>query len=213
MKPVYIYALRDPRSLLIRYIGKSIRPRERVSNHLQDRSVTYRTNWLRSLRTKKLRPLLEILEEVAQDCDWRERERWWIAEAKRLGWPLTNCTSGGDGVPDLPPEIRAKISATWIGRKHKPSTRAKIGAASRKRRHSEEHKKKMSEKFKGREFSPEWRSKISSGVSKLNDDQISEIRRLLSERVSQYTIADKFGVHQGTISNIKRGLFYRDKAA
>ena len=204
----YIYALVDPSTKQIRYIGKSIRPRERLTNHCNEQSRTWRTNWIRSVLAQGKRPHLLILEELAPDADWKPAERRWIAQGRKMGWPLTNCTDGGDGVSGLPAEIREKMRLTWLGRKHRPESKAKIGAASRKRRHSLLWRKAMSDKMKGRNFTPEWRDRISQAVSKLTDDQIREVRRLLAEHVSQYVIADMFNVHQGTISNIKRGKCY-----
>lgn len=44
-------------------------------------------------------------------------------------WPLTNATSGGDGVPDLPPETRQRMAQVWIGRKHRPESLKKKAEA------------------------------------------------------------------------------------
>ncbi len=41
--------------------------------------------------------------------------------------------------------------------------------------------------------------------SKLTYSMVDEIKELLSQRYSQQVIAEKFGVHQGTISRIKLG--------
>lgn len=54
-----------------------------------------------------------------------------------------------------------------------------------------------------------WGDKISKAISKLTDDDVREIRKLLDAKVSQYVIADQYSVHQGTISNIKRGRVYQ----
>lgn len=42
-------------------------------------------------------------------------------------------------------------------------------------------------------------------ISKLSQVQVAEIKELLSQRFSQFEIAKKYGVHQGTISKIKLG--------
>ncbi len=42
------------------------------------------------------------------------------------------------------------------------------------------------------------------GKSKLNDKQVIEIRRLLSQKITSRKISEKFGVNEGTISHIKR---------
>lgn len=206
---IYIYALVDPFTGRIRYIGKSIRPDGRLADHCNDKSKTWRTNWIQSVLSKGSKPELRILETLENDQDWQSVEIAWIARGRELGWPLTNCTDGGDGLVNPPEEVRQKMRETWTGRKHRPESLIKIGNASRGRKHTPEHRERIRKKMAGRIFTDEWRQRISHRVSKLDDEQIREIRRMLAEGISQYTIADKFGVHQGTISNIKRGKFYQ----
>jgi len=205
---IYIYALVDPFTDQIRYIGKSIRPRERLVNHCNDKSKTWRTNWIQSVLARGARPKLCILEELDEGTDWQQSERAWIARGREQGWPLTNCTDGGDGLLNPPEEVREKMRRTWIGRKHRPESLIKIGQASKGRKHTQAHKEKMRILMTGRVFNEDWRFKISKSVSKLTDKQIREIRDLLTDGLSQYTIADMYGVHQGTISNINRGKCY-----
>ena len=45
-----------------------------------------------------------------------------------------------------------------------------------------------------------------NGRSKLTDADVKEIRELLSNGVTQKTIAEKFRITQGNVSRIKRGL-------
>lgn len=47
-------------------------------------------------------------------------------------------------------------------------------------------------------------------TSKLNADQVREIRQLLDEGVFQRVIAEQFGVSQNLISRIKREVIWRD---
>ena len=204
---VYIYALTDPFTKEIRYIGKSIRPKGRLLDHCNDPSKTWRTNWIQSVLKKNGKPILSILQSLKDDEDWQEAERQWIQKGRDMGWRLTNCTDGGDGLVNPPDEVRQKIILTWLGRKHSEKTKKKIGIASKGRKHSDKSKKHMHNLMKGRKIT--WADKVRSGVEKLSDIQIREIRSLLDDKVSQYVIADMFGVHQGTISNIKNKRCYQ----
>ena len=102
----YIYALVDPITGEIRYVGKSTDPTKRLSFHLSKRSL--KTNspknlWIRKLLDKGLRPLLVIL----QKCDpnkWAEAERGWIVMFRMVGAELTNTSDGGEGVLEKTPE-------------------------------------------------------------------------------------------------------------
>lgn len=201
----YIYALVDPRTDAVRYIGKSIRPKERLANHLNERSNSWRNHWLRKMRADGVRPVLRILEVVESD-DWQTAERRWIAHGRALGWRLTNCTSGGDGVPDLPPDVRARMAAAWTGRKHHPESLKRIGRASRGRKHSIESRARMRAIMTGRKIT--WVGKVSRGLCRLTAEQFADVHRRLANGEKQYDIARLVGVHKSTISNIHRGKGY-----
>lgn len=205
----YIYALVDPKKCEIRYIGKSCRPKERLTNELNEHSNTHRCHWLQYLKALQLRPIQIIIEKVPLDMDWQLREKYWIAHFRSLGCNLVNDTDGGDGVTNLSPESKAKMLRTWTGRKHKPESLIKIGLASKGRLHDDKWKQNMKQWMAKRQFTPEYRKKLSLGVSKLNELQVIEIKKLISEKIPQRIIAGMFGVHQGTISHINRGLFYK----
>lgn len=207
-RPIFIYALTDPETGAIRYIGKSIRPYQRLTNHCNEQARCHRTNWIRSLRSRGLRPALVILETLPPGADWQSAERRWIAHGREQGWPLTNSTSGGDGVPDLSPESRARIEAAWRGRKHKPETLALYSEIRRGRRHTDANKERMRGIMRGREIT--WGAQISRALRKLSDDQIRTIRRRLANGDRQLALASEYGVNKGTISNIKRRVSYGD---
>jgi len=98
----YVYALVDPRTGLIGYIGKSDYPNRRLRQHIEDAlegTGTPKKRWIRELLVEHRKaPQMVILEQA--EGRWRERERWWIAFGRKLGWPLTNATDGGDGPRD-----------------------------------------------------------------------------------------------------------------
>jgi group I intron endonuclease len=167
----YIYGLVDPESNQVRYIGKSIKPMQRLQNHMNDKSKCHRANWLQSLKAKGLKPELVIFEmiEGSDDWSWQESEKYWIKRGKSLGWPLTNNTDGGDGVVNLPPETKEKMRKTWLGRKHKPETLIKLSKASKGRVKTKEMRDAMSEKMKGRKIT--WGDKVSEATRKFSKEQ------------------------------------------
>jgi len=59
----YIYALLDPRDNSVRYIGKTINPKDRLRQHLYcKKEHNYRSIWINSLIKKNLKPLMKILK-------------------------------------------------------------------------------------------------------------------------------------------------------
>ena len=96
----FIYGLWDPRDGRLRYIGKSNKPKERLTNHLRAArkkgATTHLRCWLIGLMDEGEKPLLEVLEEVSRDS-WQEVERDWIRQCKEHGIDLVNLCSGGLG--------------------------------------------------------------------------------------------------------------------
>jgi hypothetical protein len=95
----YIYALVDPRTHNIHYVGKARNPEERLRWHLKDDRNCARVKWIEELRAEGFCPLIAVLEVVRSPQTWQEREIWWIAKGRELGWPLTNVSDGGDEPP------------------------------------------------------------------------------------------------------------------
>lgn len=97
MAGITIYGLVDPRTFQVRYIGKSVRPEERLKRHLREASYTADTpklNWLRELASHGLQPILHTLETVSID-EWEHAEKEWIAHYRACGAELTNVADGG----------------------------------------------------------------------------------------------------------------------
>ena len=204
-KPSYIYALIDPDTDEVRYIGKSINPRQRLSGHMNDKSFCHRAHWLQGLKAKGKKPLVLILDRAAEGEDWQFAERCWISLGRELKWPLTNNTSGGDGVVDLAPESRERIRKAWIGRKHSPESLIRIGDASRGRVKSEASKELMRRKMSGREI--KWTDKVSAALAKLSPKDQQDILDALSRGEMVKDLAEKYGVHRTTISKVKAGQY------
>lgn len=203
---VYIYALVDPETGAYRYIGKSIRPKERLQNHMNETCECHRAHWLRTLRAKGLKPTIEILETVAPGDCWKQREIFWIARGRELGWPLTNNTKGGDGVSGLPPETRERMRLVWLGRKHSEETKRKVGAASSARRHTDETKALMSKAHSGRKIL--WIDKVAESLRKLDEQAIADIKARLDAGEKNKDLAAEYGVHRTTLSKVKMGTYH-----
>lgn len=201
----FIYGLIDPCTCELRYIGKSIRPLERMTNHMNERSSCHRSHWLQSLKSRGLRPGIVILEETQGDWPWQEAESHWIAVALAAGCRLTNSTSGGDGVTGLSADARERMRATWLGRKHRPETIAKLRAAGLSRRATDATRAKMSATHKGRVIT--WADKLSNAVRCLSVKQAESIRTRIASGERVTDLAREFGVHRTTVSKIKMGRY------
>ena len=122
----YIYGLKCPEKEIIRYVGKSKKPKSRYSAHLSHTKAKRYDNihlyrWIAKLLKNNLKPELVILETCSSE-NWKEKEKEWIS---KIGLEnLLNMNEGGIEPPDCTGRI-------W----------------------SEEYKKSMSERKKGK---PQW---------------------------------------------------------
>lgn len=201
---VYIYALIDPDTLAVRYIGKSRRLVKRLQQHMnvsRNSRKHHVGHWLNRLIREQKRPLFALIETIGPErvSEWRERERYWIAHYRDLGYPLVNISPGGEEGP-------VGCKGGWLGRKQTPEHRAKVRAgrlgkpvirkdpeAQQARRtagvrafharlraagiklvrgpHSEETKRRMSEAQKGRSkpLSPEHLASVRKAATRRMD--------------------------------------------
>lgn len=113
-----IYGLIDPRTLLVRYVGKSESGMSRPRSHRGlARTGRHCASWIRALIAAGFSYDIAVLEELPSRDVLEESERWWIAFGRASGWPLTNLTDGGGGC---------------AGYKHSEQTKKRIGEASRR---------------------------------------------------------------------------------
>jgi hypothetical protein len=101
MEQIFIYVLRHPITLEIRYVGKTSKSlRTRYNQHIYEakkgRFLRHKNNWIKSLLDEKLAPRIELLE-VCNKINWEEREKYWIATYRALGLNLCNIRDGGEG--------------------------------------------------------------------------------------------------------------------
>jgi len=188
-----IYALADPKTSEVRYIGKTIRkPEFRLKIHIAaatNGSNLYVHRWIRKINTS---PQLIIIESTPEN-ELDDAERHWIFIMKMIGYRLTNLTYGGEG-GKLAEETRIKISTSNRGKKRSDESRARMSAGARTRKPmtketrqkisttqlgktlSKAHRMKISMALRGRKFSAEHRANLTKSKRNVSD----ETRRKMS---------------------------------
>lgn len=215
----FIYGLVDPITGFVRYVGKSVSPNNRLRAHLIPsllKSKSHKNNWLRSLLAVAKKPDLILLEKIS-DADWENAERRWIAYYRSIpGYPpLTNGTSGGDGIDKgttFSEETRRKLSTIRKGKSLPPFTalhRNNLSKANKKAWHnlSEEDRKKR-------------RSQLFANLPKEKQEAINLLRRgkmaCGKQRFIGITVTHGKYWHAATSLHGKRhylGCFHSDEEA
>jgi hypothetical protein len=90
MSDVSIYALCEPDTGLVRYIGISVSPQARYNGHLNTTCTSGRkVEWVKKLALLGKRPVMEILATVPEQ-DARQQERLLILCYRAKGYDLLN---------------------------------------------------------------------------------------------------------------------------
>lgn len=122
---IHIYTLADPRTNLVRYVGKSNNPRRRYTNHLNKKDGPHTRNWIGQLKALGLKPIQELLDECTENT-WQDSEQYWIEQLRQWGFNLTNIHKGGGGYNGK------KGSTPWNkGKKLSEETRKRMSEADR----------------------------------------------------------------------------------
>lgn len=177
----FIYALCEPGTRTIRYIGKAHDPQHRLRKHLC-RSIKGKNHlgaWLSKLKIQNQIPDLLILKSVPTS-EWEWWERSYIRNAKVLGFDLTNGTEGGDGVnkgivrgpcPEATKEkirIKALGNQRRLGMKNSPDHLRKLAEGARKyhtgRKQSPETISRRIAKCIGKKRTPEQKFRMSQAA-------------------------------------------------
>lgn len=130
MSDVSIYALAEPDSGTVRYVGKARDAQARLRQHLADSQLVGthpRVCWLRSLKAAGKTPLLLILETCTLET-WEQAERAWIKRYMEQGAQLTNIAPGGGGSRSYRQRIAASV-AKMRSRKNRPPAAKGTGVA------------------------------------------------------------------------------------
>ena len=94
----YIYALADPHTKQIHYVGCTVTPLTRYQNHLTNNANKVKKAWIRGLKAQGVTPDLLLLDKIVGRSEARKRETEWIQTLIAEGKPLTNDTyKGGVG--------------------------------------------------------------------------------------------------------------------
>ncbi len=150
-----IYALLDPTSREVRYIGKTVSGMKRARSHLWPSTYlkcdSYKDRWVRKIVASGNKPVLCVLASGFQsDDELLSAEIDYIALYKTLGARLTNTSLGGETGPGLTgsshpmygrkpsDELLARLRTARLGMKHTDEIKQICGAAAR-RKHSPEH--------------------------------------------------------------------------
>lgn len=94
-----IYALSDPNTNKVMYVGKT---KQRLSKRLYShcrksrRGKTDKEKWILSLKVNGQLPICTKIDDV-DDSIWKEREIYWISYYKSINPELTNISNGGQG--------------------------------------------------------------------------------------------------------------------
>lgn len=175
-KIVKIYALIDPESGLMRYVGQT-RQRylcTRLAQHWLARDSTPKSEWVRSIKAKGLKIRIVLLDQVSVD-DAVRAERAWIEKISAEAGVLLNVYDPDLSLP-RPEESREKISkfrTSYVGWKHAEETKRKIGRSGPEnwnfgRTTSAETRERISKSLlgnrnaRGYKHSEETRAKVSS---------------------------------------------------
>ena len=132
MSRIFIYGLRDPRSMMIRYVGKTNTGMRRPLSHAEKQCLdiernTHKVNWIRSLLKLGLMYEVVVLEHVSIVADLDSAERKWIRWGREAG-VLVNLTDGGTGGPQ-PPEVIEKMRRSQQARWERAGEREKARAS------------------------------------------------------------------------------------
>jgi len=180
-----VYALIDPITNIVRYIGKSSCGMSRPRNTSGERKGnTRKARWLTKLYRLGKVPEIAIIQRYGSEEDALNGERVWIRRFRETGVDLTNLTDGGDGVCGLQhtestKQLLRERRAEQPGHRFTPSQRKHMSDAAKGKKKSIEHREALSESVKkawkdGKlkstaEFirQPEVRQRISTSIQKL----------------------------------------------
>jgi hypothetical protein len=148
----HIYALRDPESFQIRYIGKTTQSLQyRLMYHIRDsrKYNHYNASWIKGLTKRGLKPIITLVQ-TCPVVTLNTQEIFWIKVCKDY-CRLTNLTDGGDG-------NNGQFRSNESKKRTSDTLKRKIKAGLIT--YDVERCKKISESHKGKTISLETREKL-----------------------------------------------------
>lgn len=190
---IYIYALSDPTTSEVRYVGKTINLRKRYLKHLNPSSkCKHCSAWIQGLLKEGLEPNQQVLETLSPDACWEPVEQKWIAYYKAAGCDLTNITAGGEGGATYgrlgkknTPEHIKKSSRLGVSVKHTPESNKKRVEGIR--RYYELNKRKVYQYGLDGLFLQEWESAVdAANALSIAHSGITKVCRTQKGRVTKW---------------------------
>lgn len=130
-----VYGLVDPRSLEVRYIGKSSSGLRRplAAARRVKWEPGHKSNWIKSLLALGLSYRVQVLAVASDELELCSLEVAWIAFGRAEGWPLTNLADGGQGPFGVKrsAETKEKLAAAKRGKPRDVATKASVAAGLR----------------------------------------------------------------------------------
>jgi hypothetical protein len=187
LTPTTIYALLDPITKDIRYVGKTVQKLSvRLGAHISATRMAPLRNkrrlhvqlWIAPLLEANLKPIIVELELVPAGQNWVHAEQNWIAKCRSQGLRLTNETDGGEGV---------------LGHRHSAATCARLSETKKQFMGTPEQRMLASNRM--------WSRKLT------NEDALQIVQRYVFAKgqLKQEDLALEYQVRQSAISN----LFHR----
>lgn len=172
---IKIYALIEPITMEIKYIGKTKQElSKRLYAHMYESktSNTKKNKWIKSLTNKGLKPKIEEIDSVLES-EWEFWEMYWISQFKSWGFNLKNTDEGGKGQssefmkknnPMFKKENIEKMSNSLKGNsfakgfKHTEATKQKVSNGvkehNKRNQRTKEHNEKIAQKNRETKCNP-----------------------------------------------------------
>jgi len=227
-QPTYIYGLFDPLNNELRYVGKTNNIKKRISRHINEKGITHKICWIKSLKKSKQTPIIEIIDKVYSD--WKFWEKWYISYFRSIGCRLTNMTDGGENPPsssgrtpwnkieNKDPRLENFITTIketnknnkyWVGRKHTEYSIQKISNNNKGRIPWNKGRRGLNSGSKNyfyrKRHSNESKELMSlkNHNKKLSDNDVVNVyNKYWNDNIKQKELAELYSVNSSVISRI-----------